>query len=139
MNKKLITHNHYNHYSAQKRHLLQFGTFGFKVMSFSRISENQIEVISWLIQKKLKKISGKNNFKFWFLIYPNLYLTKLSLEARMGKGKGPFNTYAFFIKAGTILCEFDNLSLSEIKKVFKFINKKFPGKLKLINNTYKPV
>nr|YP_011017825.1 ribosomal protein L16 [Pseudoceramium tenerrimum]WQF69701.1 ribosomal protein L16 [Pseudoceramium tenerrimum]WQF69737.1 ribosomal protein L16 [Pseudoceramium tenerrimum] len=126
-------HNNYSKHFLQKRHILNFGTYGFKVVSFTRISENRLNSVIWLVASKLKKFKAKKNYKVWFLVFPNLQLTKLSLESRMGKGKGPINSYASFIKSGTILCEFENLPKSAVYKLLKYLKKKFPGSLRLIS------
>ena len=132
MIKKTKCHNNYSIFFSQKRHMLQFGSVGFKVLTASRLTKHQINIIFWLIQKNIKEYSKKDSIKLWFLIFPDLHLTKLNLESRMGKGKGNLMMPASFIKAGTVLCEFDNLSLSFAKKLLVYINKKFPGKLKLM-------
>nr|ANP26192.1 ribosomal protein L16 [Campylaephora sungminbooi] len=131
--KQIKPHSNYSKFFLQKRHSLQFGNVGIKVLSFSRLSNTQINTIIWLVQKKIKNYSKKNNTKIWFLIHSNLCLTTLSLESRMGKGKGSISTYAIFIKPGTILCEFDNFSLNHASNLFNFISKKFPGKLGLVS------
>nr|YP_011017775.1 ribosomal protein L16 [Pseudoceramium inkyui]WQF69621.1 ribosomal protein L16 [Pseudoceramium inkyui] len=126
-------HNNYAKHLLQKRHTLNFGMYGFKVITFTRISESRLNSINWLIKNKLKTFKTNKNYKIWFLVFPNLQLTKLSLESRMGKGKGPVNSYASFIKSGTILCEFENLSKQSVWKLFKYLKKKFPGNLRLVS------
>ena len=71
----------------------------------------------------------------WNLLFPNLSLTKLSLEARMGKGKGSEFSTAVFLKPGTILFEFSNLTTKQGLELATSLNKKFPGNLKLIKKS----
>lgn len=126
-------HNNYSITKFQKKHILQFGVYGFKVLHTVRLTDTQLKNIIWLIKKKLQEISKKNYVKFWSLISLNLVLTTLGLESRMGKGKGIVSSKAVFLKPGTILFEFDNLSKYQVTDLLQFINKKFPGKIKLIN------
>nr|YP_011017631.1 ribosomal protein L16 [Campylaephora kondoi]WQF69454.1 ribosomal protein L16 [Campylaephora kondoi] len=139
MKKTTKLHNNYSTVSIQNRHLLQFGNFGFQILTYSRLTDKQIKTIFWLVQTNLKKYTTKQVVKFWFLVFPNLTLTKLSLESRMGKGKGLIDTTAVFIKPGTLICEFDNVSLAHARKILAFITKVFPGKLKLIKCTKQKV
>lgn len=131
---EIKTHNKYSLKYNQPNHLLRFGSYGIKATSFSRISKDQLELIEWTLLKKLKTtITVKKTVKIWNLVNLNLNLTKLSLESRMGKGKGNIYTKAAFIKPGTMLFEFDKISFQHIKEVFKFIQKKTPVKIILVS------
>nr|WQF69671.1 ribosomal protein L16 [Ceramothamnion sp.] len=129
------SHKNYSYFNIQKNHVLQFGSYGFKTLNFLRLSQSQLNSLVWLIKLKIKKLT-KKNVKFWILIKPNLTLTKLGLETRMGKGKGSIVTQIVFLKPGTILFEFDNLSMLQILKLLKFINKKCSSVLKLVSRLY---
>nr|WOL37361.1 ribosomal protein L16 [Polyopes affinis] len=127
------THNKYSYKSGLPNHILRFGKFGIKVASFSRISEKQLKAIEWSLIKKLKEVSNnKKTFKLWNLALLNLNLTKISLESRMGKGKGAVYSKAVFLKPGMILFEFDNILYQQLLEVFTFIKKKLPLKVVLV-------
>nr|YP_010164459.1 ribosomal protein L16 [Polyopes lancifolius]QRM91054.1 ribosomal protein L16 [Polyopes lancifolius] len=127
------THNKYSYKSGLPNHILRFGKFGIKVASFNRISEKQLKAIEWSLIRKLKEVSNnKKTFKLWNLALLNLNLTKISLESRMGKGKGAVYSKAVFLKPGMILFEFDNVSYQQLLEVFTFIKKKLPLKVVLI-------
>lgn len=132
MIKKL--HNIYSYNISYKCHLLKFGVFGFKVISNSRITNEQIDSIVTALAKKLKIVCHNNRwYKVWNLILLNGVLTQLSSESRMGKGKGAIKTKTSFIKAGTIIFEFSNIEYVQIIEVYNFIKKIVPFDLLLIS------
>lgn len=115
-------------------HILKFGIFGFKAVSSSRITEKQLDIIIKVLLNKLKNVTrGNKSCKIWNLTYLNQVLTKLSPESRMGKGKGSIKSRAGFIKPGTIVFEFSNISRLQILSIFKFIQKMVPFNLVLVS------
>lgn len=131
----LVEKKNHCSYSLKKgspSHLLRFGKFGIKTLSFCRLTKKQLDLMEWILIKKLKMVNNKKPFKFWNLINLNLNLTKLSLESRMGKGKGSIYTKAVFLKPGTVLFEFDKLQFHNLMEVFKNLQKKSAIKLVLI-------
>ena len=114
-----------------KKHLLRFGTFGFKFVSFSRISKKKEDYLKLLLLKKLKIISNKK-IKIWFFSNCFFNLTKLPPDSRMGKGKGEILEMYNFYKKGFVLIEIKGISLFESFKLLKFLNNKKLIKLKLI-------
>lgn len=84
--------------------------------------------------KKLKSFSHHSkNYKVWLTIQPNKTLTKLSLESRMGKGKGPIYTEVLFLKKGSIIYEFKNLTFQQTKEFFNFVKNQISVKLSLVS------
>lgn len=133
INKK--THNLYSIKNNHCNHVLKFGRFGVKVLSFGRLTEDQFNSLERSLIKILKKITNnKKVFKVWSLISFNLTLTKLSSESRMGKGKGSIYSKAVFLRPGTILFEFEGISNQQTFIAFNFLKKKVPLKIILINN-----
>nr|AHX02448.1 ribosomal protein L16 [Plocamium cartilagineum] len=132
MNKK--THNKQSLKYTNTQHLIRYGVYGFKVSSPILLKELQIKSIEWNLIKKLKKT--KTFYKFWNCITLNMNLTKLSIESRMGKGKGAIYTKGVFIKPGTIVFEFDNITLHQILYLYNYINKKLGNKFVLVFRNY---
>ena len=62
----------------------------------------------------------------------NKTLTKLSLESRMGKGKGSIYTRVLFLKKGSVIYEFVNINNHQIKEVYMYLKKYVPARLKLV-------
>ena len=114
-------------------HLLRFGSCGFKVLSDLQLNQEQINSMNRFLNKKIKNASNySKKVKIWTFLNPNKTLTKLSLESRMGKGKGAIYTEALFIKKGSIIYEFNNLKFSQIKEIFNTIKKQVSVESKLI-------
>ena len=86
-----------------------------------------------ILAKKLKSLTGQSrNYKIWTNMCLNKTLTKLSLESRMGKGKGPIYTEVLFLKKGSIIYEFENVKYSQVIEIFSFLEKQMSTKLQLI-------
>nr|YP_009511817.1 ribosomal protein L16 [Gracilaria ferox]AXI97694.1 ribosomal protein L16 [Gracilaria ferox]UAD89645.1 ribosomal protein L16 [Gracilaria ferox] len=126
------THNKYLLKLNQSNHILKYGRFGIKSLSFSRLTETQLNALKWIILKKLKLITNnKKSFRFWISLSLNLALTKFNIESRMGKGKGSIYTHAVYIRPGMILFEFDSLTEQQMQSLFDYILKKVSFKIKL--------
>nr|YP_009511842.1 ribosomal protein L16 [Gracilaria gracilis]AXI97719.1 ribosomal protein L16 [Gracilaria gracilis] len=133
MFKEKKTHNKYSLKLKQSNHILKYGRFGIKSVSFNRLTLNQLNALKWIISKKLKVLTNnRKHFRFWTLLSMNLTLTKFNIESRMGKGKGSIYTHAVYIKPGMILFEFDNITEQQMKNLFDYILKKISLKVKLI-------
>ena len=132
------THNPFSLKYRHCNHTLKFGRFGLKVLSFSKITENQFKLIERLSLKFLKNSSSnKKIIKIWSLTPFNLTLTKLSSESRMGKGKGAVYSKAFFLRPGSILFEFEGISKQQLAEIsillkknvsFKIVEIRLPSK-----------
>lgn len=114
-------------------HLLKTGSYGFKIMSNIQITEKQMISIERILKSQLKKCSIQlQKVKLWKQMNLNKTLTKLSLEARMGKGKGTVYTKVLFLKKGSIIYEFKNIKNQQIQEVFNLLKKYFPAKIMLV-------
>ncbi len=122
---KLISKN-----LAYSRHLLKFGSCGLKILSNLQLTQQQISSIDRFLSKRVKNFSKK--VKVWTFLQPNKTLTKLSLESRMGKGKGAIYTQVLFMKKGSIIYEFNNIKNTQLQEIFNKIKKQIGSELKLI-------
>nr|YP_010027337.1 ribosomal protein L16 [Sarcopeltis skottsbergii]QOS04458.1 ribosomal protein L16 [Sarcopeltis skottsbergii] len=124
------THNPFSLKYRHCNHTLKFGRFGIKTLSFSKITENQFNLIERLSLKFLKLSSNnKKIIKIWSSSLVNLTLTKLSSESRMGKGKGSIYTKALFLRPGSILFEFEGISKQQLVGILAFLKKKVSFKI----------
>ena len=115
-------------------HLLKFGSVGFKILSDLRLTREQINSLERALTKKLRSFSSQTKkYKIWSHTQTNKTLTKLSLESRMGKGKGSVYTEVLFFKKGSIVYEFKNITNQQIREVFNFIKKQISVKLLLVS------
>ena len=104
---------------------LKYGTYGFKVLSQIYLESNYLIFINSFIEKELKKIN--TNYLKWNLISPNINLTKLSPESRMGKGKGNIRLKGKFIRSGSIIYEFENIHYFQVEKILNRTKKIIKG------------
>lgn len=127
------THKKIIHNLNYQNHLLKTGSYGFKIMSNFRLTEKQIISLERTLKTKLKKLSIQGQRpKTLENLEPNKTLTKLSLESRMGKGKGSIYTKALFLKKGSIICEFINIGPQQVNEVHRFFKKYISVGLKLV-------
>ena len=127
------THKIFPNNLTYSRHLLQFGSCGLKILSDLKLTKNQLNSLERFINQKLKNLTKySRKYKVWSTVFTNRTLTKLSLESRMGKGKGSIYTEVLFLKQGSIIYEFQNLKLQQIIEVYKFLKNKLPVKLLLV-------
>ena len=121
---------------SYNNHLLKEGSYGFKILSTIQMTEKQIISIERILKSQLKKFSIQfQKVKLWRKMYLNKTLTKLSLESRMGKGKGSVYTKVLFLKKGSIIYEFKNIKKQQIQEVFNLLKKYFPSKITLVKKS----
>nr|YP_009541988.1 ribosomal protein L16 [Neogoniolithon spectabile]AYR06658.1 ribosomal protein L16 [Neogoniolithon spectabile] len=120
---KRKSHKSYCKSTNLNKSILKFGTYGLKTLSPICIESQDINNLSYYIDKQLKRLAVDS--RKWNLINFNLNLTKLTSESRMGKGKGDIKDRATLLGAGSIILEFDNVKYLHVKKLYKLINKKF--------------
>ena len=119
---------------SHSNHLLKIGSHGFKILSDLQLTEKQIISLERILKIKLKKLSIQfQRTKVWMNFQLNRTLTKLSLESLMGKGKGSIYTKVLFIEKGSIIYEFKNIKIRQIKEIHTFFKKYIPGKLILVH------
>nr|WCH57944.1 ribosomal protein L16 [Hypnea marchantiae] len=123
----------YNYKYNQSNNILRKGSYGLKSTSFGRLTKSQLVFLKNTIIKNSRKImSSKKPIKIWTQIVLNFNLTKLSSEARMGKGKGSIYTQASFIKPGDLIFELESCSHQQAKFLFRKVSKCCNLKLMLI-------
>lgn len=114
-------------------HSLKFGSYGVKILKTVRLTREQLDSLNRTITKKLNCLFNySKKYKWWVLIQLNSTLTKLSLESRMGKGKGLVYTKVVFLKKGSIIYEFQNIKLQQAEKIFYLIKMQLGINLALV-------
>lgn len=127
------SHKKYSKTLAYTRHALKFGNFGFKITTPTNLTKEQLVSFERALQKKIRKlVTNSKEYKFWCLVSTNTTVTKLSLESRMGKGKGAVCTESVFIKPGCIIYEMQNVKLNHVLELFTFFKKLISASLELI-------
>lgn len=117
----------YRHGYTYNKNKLIYGQYGFMAIEEGLLYSNQIEATRIAMNKHLKKVGS-----LWIRVKPNLPLSKKPLEVRMGKGKGPFNSWVYYVQKNEILFEFAGVPADTIRRAFHVATVKFPLHLKLV-------
>lgn len=107
---------------------LQFGSFGLRAVSGSRITSNQIESSRKVISRTLGKFG-----KYWIRVFPDRPVTAKPAEVGMGKGKGDPKGFCFEVEPGRILFEVDNVKEDVAREALRKAGAKMPVKVKIIS------
>ena len=90
---------------ATRGHTVAFGEYGLQSLERCWLDTKQIEAARVAINRNMKRRG-----KMWIRIFPQKSFTKKPLETRMGKGKGPLESWVAVIKPATVLFEVDGVS-----------------------------
>ena len=74
----------------------------------------------------------KRRGKFWIRIFPDLPITKKPLETRMGKGKGPLESWVAVIRPGNMLFEMVGVPEAMAKEALRLAASKLPIPCKFV-------
>ena len=114
--------------SSTSKILLKENSFGLKAIEYGLLSSKILEITKNMITKKLKKKDGFLKVN----CYPNLPITKKSLNMRMGKGVGNIDKWVFLVKKGYIIFELSGVNETTAKSVLLSVSNKLPIKTKFI-------
>src|SRR5438093_8991901 len=78
--------------------------YGLQSLERCWLDTKQIEAARVAINRNMKRRG-----KVWIRIFPQKSYTKKPLETRMGKGKGPLESWVAVIKPATVLFEVDGV------------------------------
>lgn len=83
---------------------VSFGEYGLQSLESAWITTTQIEAARVAITRHMKR-----HGKVWIRIFPDKPVTKKPAETRMGKGKGPPETWVAVVRRGRIIFEIDGI------------------------------
>ena len=69
--------------------------------------------------------------------FPHIPVTKKPLEVRMGKGKGNVDHFVSFVRAGSMLFEFNCSNVLSAKNAYRAMKYKLPINIGFIDQTQK--
>ena len=75
----------------------------------------------------------KRRGKVWLRIFPDKSFTKKPLETRMGKGKGPLESWVAVIRPANVLFEVDGVSEVDARESLRLAATKLPIRTKFIS------
>jgi len=119
-----------NKWNIKNNFNLKLNKSGLVTCNFSFLKKNQIESVRKIISKYLKQFYKKP--KFTILLDFKTAITKKSLGARMGRGKGSISNFICKLHKNHILFEFDSLPYKMLNTILIKIKNKLPIKLKPI-------
>jgi large subunit ribosomal protein L16 len=112
---------------AQKGNTVAFGQYALQSLERCWLDTKVIEACRVAITRNMKRRG-----KVWIRIFPHKSTTKKPLETRMGKGKGPLDTWVAVIKPATVLFELDGVPESVAKSALRLAANKLPMRTRFI-------
>jgi len=105
-----------------------FGEYGLQCLERAWIDTKQIEAARVAINRFMKRRG-----KVWIRIFPQKSFTKKPLETRMGKGKGPLESWVAVVKPATVMFEVDGVTEAIAREAMRLAATKLPISMKFIS------
>ncbi len=113
---------------ASRGHTVAFGEYGLQALERCWLDTKQIEAARVAVTRFMKRRG-----KVWIRIFPDKSYTKKPLETRMGKGKGPLESWVAVIRPANVLFEVDGVPEAVARESLRLAATKLPIKTKFIS------
>ena len=113
---------------ATRGNTVAFGEYGLQSLERCWLDTKQIEAARVAINRYMKRRG-----KMWIRIFPQKSFTKKPLETRMGKGKGPLESWVAVIKPASVLFEVDGVTEAVARESMRLASSKLPIRTKFIS------
>ena len=113
---------------ASRGATVAFGEYGLQAMERCWLDTKQIEAARVAVTRYMKRRG-----KVWIRIFPDKSYTKKPLETRMGKGKGPLESWVAVIRPANVLFEVDGVTEAVARESLRLAANKLPIKTKFIS------
>lgn len=113
---------------AMSGNTVSFGEYGLQSIERCWLDTKQIEAARVAVTRFMKRRG-----KVWIRIFPHKSFTKKPLETRMGKGKGPLESWVAVIRPANILFEVDGVPEAIARESMRLAATKLPIKTKFIS------
>lgn len=113
---------------ATRGNTVAFGEYGLMSLERCWLDTKQIEAARVAINRNMKRRG-----KVWIRVFPQKSYTKKPLETRMGKGKGPLESWVAVIRPANILFEVDGVPEAMARESMRLAATKLPIKTKFIS------
>ena len=113
---------------ASRGHSVAFGEYGLQALERCWLDTKQIEAARVAINRYMKRRG-----KVWIRIFPDKSFTKKPLETRMGKGKGPLESWVAVIRPANVLFEVDGVTEAIARESMRLAATKLPIRTKFIS------
>jgi large subunit ribosomal protein L16 len=105
-----------------------FGEFGLQATERCWLDTKEIEAARVAISRFMKRRG-----KMWIRVFPDKSFTKKPLETRMGKGKGPLESWVAVVRPGLVLFEVDGVAVPVAREAMRLAATKLPMRTKFIS------
>src|SRR5919109_573300 len=113
---------------ASRGNGVAFGEYGLQALERCWMDTKQIEAARVAITRFMKRRG-----KVWIRVFPDKSFTKKPLETRMGKGKGPVESWVSVIRPATVLFEVDGVPEAVARESMRLAANKLPIRTKFIS------
>jgi len=113
---------------ASRGNAVAFGEYGLQSLERCWLDTKQIEAARVAITRFMKRRG-----KVWIRIFPDKSFTKKPLETRMGKGKGPVESWVAVIRPASVLFEVDGVPEAVARESMRLAANKLPIRTKFIS------
>jgi large subunit ribosomal protein L16 len=113
---------------ATRGHTVAFGEYGLQSLERAWLDTKQIEAARVAVTRFMKRRG-----KVWIRIFPHKSFTKKPLETRMGKGKGPVESWVAVIKPASVLFEVDGVTEAVARESLRLAATKLPIRTRFIS------
>src|SRR5215813_11270286 len=114
---------------ASRGTTVAFGEYGLQSMERCWLDTKQIEAARVAVTRFMKRRG-----KVWLRIFPDKSFTKKPLETRMGKGKGPLESWVAVIKPARVLFEVDGVPEAVARESLRLAATKLETRISLLRN-----
>src|SRR5436309_11379405 len=104
------------------------GEYGLQALQRCWLDTKQIEAARVAVTRYMKRRG-----KVWIRIFPDKSYTKKPLETRMGKGKGPLESWVAVIRPANVLFEVDGVTEAVARESMRLAAAKLPIRTKFIS------
>ena len=98
-----------------------FGEYGLQALERAWVTTTQIEACRVALSRNMKRRG-----KLWIRVFPDKPITKRPPETRMGKGKGPPETWVAVIRPGNVMFELGGVTEVLARESFRLAASKLP-------------
>jgi large subunit ribosomal protein L16 len=114
--------------TAWRGHTVAFGEYGLQALDRAWLDMKQLEACRVAIAREMKR-----HGKMWIRVFPQKSYTKKPLETRMGKGKGPLESWVAVVRPASVLFEVDGVPEVEARAALRLAASKLPIRTRFIS------
>lgn len=114
--------------TAHRGCAVAFGEYGLQALERCWVDTRQIEAARVAVTRFMKRRG-----RVWIRIFPQKSYTKKPLETRMGKGKGPVESWVAVVRPANVLFEVDGVPEAVAREALRLAANKLPLRSKFIS------